>query len=413
MPDIASVKDRQFDLVVWGASGFTGRLVVEYLAERYPPGDALRWAVAGRNEAKLKKVLADAPFRGDLPGIIVADSHDRAALHNLTASASVILTTVGPYAKYGSDLVEACVTNGTDYCDLCGEVQWMRQMIDRHQADAEVSGARIVMSCGFDSIPSDIGVQYLQTLARQAHGEPCVEIKLLVRAMKGGASGGTIASMLNAIEQARQDQAVRRILADPYGLNPEGQRHGPDGRDQHGPRFDTDAAMWTAPFVMGGVNTRVVRRTNALLGYPYGDGFHYSESTMSGKGFRGRVRSNLMSWGLMLFVGASTIPVTRRVFVQRMVPKPGEGPSREERENGYFNMLLIGKMPDGEQMRLRIRGDRDPGYGSTSKMLAESAVCLAKDDLKASGGFWTPASALGDALMARLTEYAGLSFDPE
>jgi short subunit dehydrogenase-like uncharacterized protein len=400
--------DRKYDLIVWGASGFTGRLVVEYLAERYPAAE-LRWAVGGRNRDKLARVLGDIPVKGDPPDIVVADSRDANAMHDLAASTRVVLTTVGPYARYGTELVAACATAGTDYCDLCGEVQWMRQMIDEVQASAASSGARIVMSCGFDSIPSDIGVHRLQALSLERHGKPCVEVSTLVRAMKGGASGGTYASMLNAIDEARQDRATARVLVDPYALNPEGERSGPDGRDQGGARYDDIADLWTAPFVMATVNTRVVRRTNALGDYPYTRDFRYRESTIAG----GRLRATMMGFGLKLFMIAAAVPLTRKLIIKRMLPAPGEGPSREQRENGFFNLLMIGRTADGDEVRLRIKGDRDPGYGSTSKMLAESAICLARGESSAAGGCWTPAAAMGDALLRRLPENAGVTFDPE
>ena len=413
MPVNQHSDDRQYDLIVWGASGFTGRLVVEYLADRYPPGGDLNWAVGGRNRAKLEEVLSEIEFPTEKPDIVVADSHDNESVHGLVLKATVILSTVGPYARYGSELLNACAENGTHYCDLCGEVQWMHQMIERHQAAAEKSGARLVMSCGFDSIPSDIGVLCLHEHAERIHSEKCSEMTLLVRAMKGGASGGTFDSMLNAIEEARRDKNIVRILLDPYALNPDGAQTGPDQRDQDGPVYNEDIQSWTAPFVMARVNTRVVRRSNALLGYRYGKDFRYHEATLSGAGFGGRMKSLLMSWGLKMFVIASAIPFTRNTIVRKLLPKPGQGPSREERENGYFNLLLLGKMPDGKLMRLRIKGDRDPGYGSTSKMLAESAICLAKDELPVGGGCWTPASAMGTVLRDRLTSNAGLSFELE
>jgi short subunit dehydrogenase-like uncharacterized protein len=406
-------EDRQYDVVVWGASGFTGRLVVEYLLERYAPGGKLNWAIAGRNKAKLEQLLDSVEESVLKPAITIADSHDQDSVDRLARSTRVVLTTVGPYAKYGSELVDACVRNGTHYCDLCGEVQWMREMIDRHQDAAENSGARIVMSCGFDSIPSDMGLWFLQQQAAEKHGRVCSEGTLLVRAMKGGASGGTFASMLNAVEQARQDRNVARILVDPYALNPEGERKGPDARDQRGAVYNADARTWTAPFVMASVNTRVVRRSHALGDFPYGRNFRYHEATICGPGVGGRLKAMLMSAGLTLFMIASAIRFTRRTILQRVLPKPGEGPSRHERENGYFNLLMIGKLPDGELIRARIKGDRDPGYGSTSKMLAESAVCLALDEIAVGGGFWTPSTAMGAKLLRRLTDNAGLSFKIE
>jgi short subunit dehydrogenase-like uncharacterized protein len=405
--------NREFDVIVWGATGFTGRLVVEYLLNRYPPGGDLHWAVAGRNRVKLEQLFGSQDQETGRPAIIIAESHDLESLDGIAKAARVVLTTVGPYAKYGSDMVAACVRNGTDYCDLCGEVQWMRQMLDEHQATAEKTGARIVMSCGFDSIPSDMGLWFLQQRAMQKYGQTCTEATLLVRAMKGGASGGTFASMLNAIEQARQDSNVARILADPYALNPTGARQGPDGADQRGAAYNEAAGVWTAPFVMAVVNTRVVRRSQALQGYPYGKDFRYNEATVAGPGIAGRTKAILMSAVLALFMMASAFKFTRLNLVRRLLPEPGDGPSRQQRQNGFFNLILLGKLADGTRMRVRIKGDLDPGYGSTSKMLAESAVCLAKDEAFTGGGFWTPSTALGASLMSRLTRNAGLTFDVE
>ncbi|MGI9261106.1 MAG: saccharopine dehydrogenase family protein [Woeseiaceae bacterium] len=404
-------ENTRFDVVVWGATGFTGRLVVEYLLQHYPPGNGLNWAVAGRSQSKLDSLLDELIESGDRPQIIVADSHDTDSLEQMTRATRVVLTTVGPYARYGSELVAACVRNGTHYCDLCGEVQWMRKMIDEHQVAAEESGAKIVMSCGFDSIPSDFGTWFLQQQARSQHNENCERITLLVRAMKGGASGGTYASMLNAIDEARRDRKVARILVDPYGLNPDGAHRGSDQRDQSGAILNKPTNLWTAPFVMAGVNTRVVRRTNALSDFAYGKAFRYHEATITGKGLRGRIRATTMAIALRLFMLASAFDLTRRWVVQKLLPSPGEGPSKHERENGYFNLLLIGELADGSIIRARVKGDRDPGYGSTSKMLAESAICLALDDADVGGGCWTPVTAMGQSLFERLTANAGLSFE--
>ncbi len=409
-------KNTRFDVVVWGASGFTGQLVVEYLLQHYPPGSGLRWAVAGRNRQKLESLLGKLSkycAEPDIPEIIVADSHDPQSLQTLVGVTRVVLTTVGPYACYGSELVAACVRNGTDYCDLCGEVQWMRKMIDTHQSAAAASGARIVMSCGFDSIPSDFGAWYLQQQAQRIYGAQCDKLTLLVRAMKGGASGGTFASMLNAIDAARRDKNVARILTEPYALNPEGARHGKDGRDQSGAIYNATAGTWTAPFVMASVNTRVVRRSNALANSAYGENFRYREAVVAGAGLKGRIKATAISIALRAFLVTSAIPFTRKWVVEKILPRPGEGPSQQEREAGFFNLLAVGELPDGQIIRLRIKGDRDPGYGSTSKMLAESAICLALDPPAVDGGCWTPVTAMGEALFHRLTAKAGLSFTLE
>ena len=284
-------------------------------------------------------------------------------------------------------------------------------MIDTYHERAQASGARIVHCCGFDSIPMDIGVFFLQEEARRRCGHYCTEIAMFVKATKGSASGGTLASMINIVEEAKRDREIARILADPYALNPDGERQGPDGPDQKGVLRDADAGCWTAPFVMAGINTRVVRRSHALAGYPYGRDFRYREAVMTGTGISGRLKGSLMAFALGSLVLAIAWAPSRK-FLQRFVlPKPGEGPDAAAREAGFFNLVQVGKLADGRVLRTRITGDRDPGYGSTSKMLAESAVCLARDDLTSEGGVLTPAAAMGDALLQRLREHAGLSFE--
>jgi short subunit dehydrogenase-like uncharacterized protein len=404
-------KKPSYDVVVWGASGFTGKLVTEYLAERYGTDRDLSWAIAGRNQAKLESVRSELGTSASNLPLIVSDSFDSEAMQRLAGQTKVVLSTVGPYAKYGSLLVEACVANGTHYCDLAGEVQWMRKMIDQFQSAAEKSGARIVHSCGFDSIPSDIGVWFLQREAKIKHGEVCSDIKMLVKAIKGGASGGTFASMMNALEESSRDRNIARMLVDPYSLNPEGQREGSDGRDQRGIEYHEESRAWTAPFVMAAVNNRVVRRTNAVLNYPYGRDFRYSEATLIGSGPAGWLKSASVTAGLGGFMLVASSELGRSFLAKRVLPKPGEGPNKHQRESGFFKLLLFGKLGDGTLLRARVTGDRDPGYGSTSKMLSESAVCLARDELPSRGGFWTPASAMGEALHARLVESAGLTFD--
>ena len=413
MSDSAASGTRPFDIVVWGATGFTGRLVVEYMAARYPPGDAITWAVGGRNREKLERTLDAIAFSGERPEIIVADGMDAESMRDMALCTRVVLTTVGPYAKYGDALVAACAENGTDYCDLTGETQWVRRMLDEHEETARSSGARILMSCAFDSIPSDIGVHVLNREAVRLHGRPCHSITMLVRAMRGGASGGTIASILNVIEEARSDRAVARLMNNPYALNPAGEQDGPDGRDQSGAVFNELEGVWTGPFIMAAINTRTVRRTNALLDYPYGRDFRYSEATIAGRGLAGRMKATMMSLGIRLAVVAAAVPTLKNRLLKPMLPEPGEGPTREERESGFFNLLMIGELGDGKTLRLRIKGDRDPGYGSTSKMLAETAVSLALDDPGTGGGMWTPAAALGDRLAERMVENAGLTFELE
>ena len=412
MTNETPVENREYDIVVWGASGFTGRLVVEYLHDRYK-NDDVRWAIAGRNKQKLQQVLDGLSIQSHAPDILVADSHDAESLQRLVRSTKVVLTTVGPYALYGSELVGACVENGTHYCDLSAEVYWLRQMMDQHQAAAEKSGARIVHACGFDSIPSDLGVQFLQEHAVSEYGAPCTRINLFVKAMRGGGSGGTIASGLNALDEGRKNREAARVMIDPYSLNPEGARQGPDGRDQRGMEHNELVDSWTAPFVMAIINMRIVRRSNALMDYAYGKDFSYAESMLTGQGPQGWLKSAGMTTGIGGFILASSFSLSRSLLIDKLIPKPGEGPGKTERENGFFNMLLVGQLNDGQIIKARVTGDRDPGYGSTSKMLSETAVCLAKDDIPVGGGFWTTASAMGGLLRQRMVDNAGLTFTIE
>jgi short subunit dehydrogenase-like uncharacterized protein len=405
------VEPQEFDVIVLGATGFTGALVAEYLFERYGVGDKLRWAAAGRNEQKLEALRESLGTKAASLPLIVADTLDAGSMRQLAESTRVVLTTVGPYALYGSEVVAACAESGTHYCDLAGEVQWIRRMIDAHHETARRSGARIVHCCGFDSIPMDIGAWFLQNEARERYGAYCDSIVLLVKAMKGGASGGTMASMMNLMREARSDRDVAHVLARPYSLNPAGQQRGPDRADQRGIRFDTDAQSWTAPFIMATVNTRVVRRSHALLGYPWGTGFRYREAIRTGRGPGGWLRSTTITAGLAGLVGLASFGSSRSLLERYVLPKPGSGPDAESRENGFFNLQQSGRLPDGRRIRSRITGDRDPGYGSTSRMLAESAVCLALDDLHSDGGVLTPVSAMADPLFERLRTNAGLRFE--
>lgn len=409
--------NREFDVIVWGATGFTGRLVAEYLLRQYgPPGEGsksnLRWALGGRSEDKLKALLADLGPGGAQIPLVLADSDDRALLDVMAARARVICSTVGPYALYGSKLVAACVHQGTHYCDLTGEVQWMRKMIDDYHDAARESGARIVHTCGFDSIPSDMGVYFVQQQMRARHGVACSAVKYRAKEFKGGFSGGTIASMLNMLDEVERDPSIAEVLDDPYGLNPQGQRRGLDGPERQLPEYEAEFDAWVTPFVMAAINTKVVRRSNALMGYPYGEDFRYDEGTLMPFGMLGFPLAAAMSAGTAAFNAAASVGSLRQLLA-RVVPKPGEGPSEQARESGYYVIEMLGKHPVDASLniRARVRGDRDPGYGSTSKMLAESAVCLAQDPLSSPGGVLTPASAMGEALLSRLTENAGVSFE--
>lgn len=404
--------ERELDLVLLGATGFTGSLVAEYLAGRY--GGELRWALAGRDRAKLQSLAARLRVPG-LP-VLVADSHAPGSLADLVGRARVVCTTVGPYSLHGSALVAACAEAGTHYCDLAGETHWIRRMIDAHGERAAATGARIVHACGFDSIPSDLGCLFLQHRALDFHGSPCGEVGMRVRRLRGGFSGGTVASMLATLELARRDRDVRRILGDPYCLNPAGERQGADGGDEFRPAKDGLSRGWIAPFVMAPVNTRVVRRSHALLGWPWGREFRYSEAMSTGRGASGFLRAAAVSSALGGFVTAASAAPLRRAMQRLFLPAPGEGPDAEAREAGGFEMLFLGRHAALEApMRVRVTGQRDPGYGATSRMLGEAAVCLALDAerLPVGGGSWTPATAMGAILIDRLQRAAGLSFAVE
>ncbi len=398
--------DRPFDVVLFGATGFTGTLVAHELARHYD----LKWALAGRNASKLEGLRADlaAKHPGNaalvsLP-ILVADSADKARLDEVAAKTRVVCTTVGPYDLLGEPLVAACVDHGTDYCDLTGETPFIRRMVDRYHDRAVASGARIVHCCGFDSIPSDIGTFVLQREALRRFGRPAERVRFHMRKATGGFSGGTVASMLNMVEQLK-DKAVRRIAADPYSLNPEGQRSGPDGRDSIKPERDTTTGRWVGPFLMGPVNTRVVRRSHALRGFPWGKDFRYDEVMSFGRGPRGLAQAIAMSSGLVGFMAALSVPALKGLLERRVLPKPGAGPSEKTMRDGFFRAELIGTAGDHE-IHVEVNGRGDPGYGATSRMLAESALALAFDTTEGTlpAGVLTPSTALGEALVERLAK---------
>jgi len=408
---------RAYDVIVWGATGFTGQLVAAYLARHHGAPGKLSWALGGRNLAKLEEVrraiAADSPRAAALP-LVLGDSRDRASLDAIVRDARVVITTVGPYALHGRSLVAACVDAGTDYVDLAGETPFIRDMIDAHHVRATKSGARIVHACGYDSIPSDLGVLMLQDHARAKHGGRCPEIRFFAGETKGGTSGGTVASLLNVMEEARRNPRVRRVLGDPYALVPDHEGRGPDGRDQLGVRWDDQCERWTGPFVLGAINTRVVRRTNALLGYAYGKDFRYSEATSFGAGAKGFLTASAVSVAVgALMVGVTTKPI-RALLERTVLPAPGEGPSKEAREAGYFTSRLYGTV-EGRGGRVKlvgtVKGVEDPGYGETAKMLSEAAVSLVDGSAaRKEGGVLTPASCMGLPLVDRLRQ-RGMTFE--
>ncbi|WP_371396705.1 trans-acting enoyl reductase family protein [Fretibacter rubidus] len=386
---------REFDVVVFGATGFTGRLVAEYLQKEY--GADVRWAMAGRSEKKLETVRDEMGVSSDIP-LITADSEDAASLKSLAERAKVVITTVGPYQLYGEPLVKACVEAGTDYVDLCGEPAWMHDIIEDYAEAAAKTGARIVLSCGFDSVPFDMGVYYLQEHAKDKFGVPCATVRGRVRKMKGTFSGGTAASFMETMKRAGREPQILGWLKDPFSLVP-----GFDGPDQptgHKPIFEEDLNSWSAPFIMAAINTKNVHRSNALLDFAYGKNFTYDEMVMTGPGEQGEAAAN---------------HVAKDDSMSKNPPKPGEGPSKEERETGFYDVMFVGDTVDGKRMIAGVTGDKDPGYGSTSKMITECALCLALDvdHTETPGGVYTPAPAMGMSLVHRLTGHAGLTFKIE
>ncbi len=409
------MNEREFDIVLWGATGATGRRAAHHLARRCAQS-GVRLAIGGRNRQKLEAVRDILPDVGGSIALLVGDSHDTAFMQTMSARAKVVVSTVGPFAFYGSELVAACVQNGTHYCDLTAEPQWMRAMIDAHNNKARETGARIVHSCGHDSIPSDLGVQFLQDAAIARHGEPCRRIATRVTRMKGGFSGGTAASFLNAMRLRETDPNFSKLSLDPYALCPEGARQGPDGPDYMMPlevTWDANLQAWTKPFFMGPMNSKVVRRSNAIMGYPYGRNFAYQETALSHGGVGGWIAA--MGYAIFgrLFLIAMSIPLTRGLLQRRVLPKSGEGPGRKVRESGSYELVLVGEQSDGNIMKARLTGQGDPGVRSTTLMLTEAALCLAEDAelIGVAGGFWTPAAAMGKLLRDRVIAHAGLTFE--
>ena len=399
---------RKFDIIVWGATGFTGRLVVQYLIEAYGGNPKLTWAIAGRSKDKCEKIkrelIALKSEAKDLE-IIIADAFDLESLQKMAAQTKVICTTVGPYSEYGHALVEACVEEGTHYCDLTGESHFVRQMIDTYHEKAQEKQLKIVHASGFDSIPSDLGVLFTQEKFKEEYGSYASEIKMMTGKMKGKLSGGTFASIISMFDRIQKDPSLRRLLGNPYALNPDLKYKGKDGRDQVNFRFDTDLQKWTAPFIMAGVNTRVVRRSHALLDFPYGHEFKYSEVMGFPKGAKGFYRASSITFGIGTFLGLILNSWMRKKIHKNFLPQPGDGPTKEERDKGYFNIYFLA-LDGKDKLWTRVSDTVDPGYASTAKMLAETAVSLALDVeiLPKRSGVLTPASAIGNRLIERLQD---------
>jgi short subunit dehydrogenase-like uncharacterized protein len=387
--------NRELDIVVYGATGFTGRLVAEYLNNQYGVNGELVWAMAGRSQSKLEQVRDEMGISADLP-LVVADSSNLDSIKAMVERTAVVCTTVGPYQLYGNELVATCAAAGTDYVDLCGEPGWMYKMIGAHSAAAEASGARIVFSCGFDSIPFDLGVLFLQQNAEQKLGATVPRVRGGVRAMKGTFSGGTLASFRTTMAAAAKDPDLINVLRNPFSLTP-----GFTGAEQpkgDKPVFDEVLQSWIAPFVMASINTKNIHRSNQLMDHRYGTDFVYDEMMLTGPGEQGEAIAN---------------HIANDNSMAEDQTQPGDGPDKEARENGMYDVLFVGEANDGQLVKVSVQGDKDPGYGSTSKMIAESAVCLVKNPDAASGGIWTPAPAMGSLLIERLQANAGLTFTVE
>ena len=402
--------DKEFDLVIFGATSFVGKILCEYLVGEYPESD-FRWAMAARS--KLKLISLRNKLGGDAVNIplIVADSFNESELKALCERTSVVISTVGPYALYGDLLIKVCAELGTDYCDLTGEVQWVRRMIAEYGETAKVSGARIINCCGFDSIPSDLGVKFLQQHALSNFGSYCEKVLMRVKASKGRPSGGTIASALNIYSEAAKNSDLRKELRDYYSLCPEG--HGNKVK-QRSISFEYDEFFkaWLAPFIMAATNMRIVLRSNAIAKRPYTEQFEYNEAVLTAEGKEGQRRAKRLA-RLSKFSSILLAVAPIRGIVALFLPKPGEGPSPEEQQAGYFDFRFVGRTNAGDEALVKVTGDRDPGYGSSAKMLAQAGLSLRYDVDKTEipGGFWTPATAFGDKLIDRLQLHAGLIFE--
>ena len=388
-------ENKEFGIVVYGATGYTGRLVCEYLNQQYGVGGDVVWAMAGRSSEKLAAVRDEMEIPSTVP-MLVADASNPDSISDMVARTQVVLTTVGPYQLYGSDLVKACAEAGTDYVDLCGEPGWMHDMINAYQEAAQASGARIVFSCGFDSVPFDLGVHFLQQAAKDKFAAPMSRVKGRVRSMNGTFSGGTLASFKATMAAAAKDPQLVNVLMNPFSLT--GDFNGPEQPHGMAPIYEDDLQSWSAPFVMATINTKNIHRSNFLMNHQYGEDFSYDEMMLTGPGDNGEAMAKA---------------IAEDKSMANDPKKPGEGPSKEERENGFYDVLFVGSNDNGNSLMASVKGDKDPGYGSTCKMISESAVCLLKNPQAASGGVWTPASALGGLLIDRLQENAGLTFNLE
>ena len=385
------MSDKSLDVVIYGATGFTGKLVVEYMQENYGNDESVSWAIAGRSEEKLKAVSEDLKVGSNVPHLLV-DSNDTDSIESMVKQTKCVLTTVGPYQLYGAKILQQCVIHGVDYVDLCGEPGWMHEMINEYSNQAKETGARIVFSCGFDSIPFDLGVYFLQKEVIAQHGQPAPNVRGRVRAMNGEFSGGTAASLGATMASLKEKPELFEVLINPFALS--NGFTGPEQAQDSKPVYDAKLETWVAPFFMAPINTKNVHRSNVLMDHLYGEDFCYNEMWIQGPGEEGKAAAEF---------AASMNPLAD-------APAPGEGPSKESRDNGNYDVLFCADLADGSTIQAAVSGDLDPGYGSTSKMIAESAICLVKECPELVGGIYTPAPAMGEKLIARLQANAGLDF---
>ena len=397
---------RELDIIIWGASSFTGQLVTEYLFNRYG-SSKIKWAIAGRNLDKLEKVRSQVAHE-KIP-IFIADSFDKESLSKFVKKTKVVCSTVGPYSLYGTKLVKLCIENKTNYCDITGEAHWIRTLIDSFHKEAKSKKIKIVNSCGFDSIPSDMGVYFIQNKIKKVYNNYAKSIKMRVAGIRGGISGGTYSSINNLLSEAFNDKTIFKLLNNPYGLNPKDKMEGLDKKDLRKIIFDKESNSWIYPFIMAGINTKIVRRSNALSNFQYGKDFKYEEAMMSGKGISGFWKAILAIFPLAM-IGLNPNSFLKKI-VNSFMPKPGEGPGVKKRKNGFYNLRFYVTIDEKRKAFAKVIGDSDPGYGSTSKMLAESALCLAFDKLPENYGVITPSFSMGEKLLTRLNENAGLKFE--
>lgn len=406
------------DIIVFGATSFVGQIVCRYLLETSTGQSAkqqnsVSWAMAGRSLQKLQSLHASLGSEAGNVPVIVADANDTASLKTLCERAKLVISTVGPYALYGEAVVKACVSSGTDYCDLTGEPQFIMKMLQRYEKIAKATGARIVHCCGFDSVPSDLGVWFTQQNAHAHFSSWCTSIAMRVHQLKGAASGGTIASMVNISKEVAKDGQLRKALSNPYALCPvQGRTH------ERQPAvktaiYDRQINAWIAPFIMAAINERIVHRSNALMLHRYSKHFHYHEAMVTGEGPSGRLKAHSITVGVAGFLVAAALAPTRWLMENTFLPKPGEGPTIEQQQQGFYDLRFYGRTAEGQKLTCKVTGDQDPGYGSTAKILSQCAICLIKDIPKehCKGGFWTPASAMAEPLIERLRHFAGLTFE--